>query len=380
MISQNANKSARTRVVPGGGQRCSKASLAGPSAPARAPRKTIWIDLDNTPHVPFFRPIIRELRARGFEVIVTARDAFQVCDLARRLGVACTQVGRHHGRNRLMKVLGLFYRAFQLYGAIRTRRPMLAVSHGSRAQFILSNILGIPSVLIADYEYARFPPLMHPTWRILPDVIPDAAVEGDKRRILKYPGIKEDVYVHDFRPDSAILDELGVRGAALLAVVRPPATEAHYHNPESELLLDAVMQKLHAAPGVRIVLLPRNNRQSDDLQAKWPHFFTHHKTVIPKSAIEGLNLLWHADLVVSGGGTMNREAAALGVPVYSIFRGKMGAVDRHLAETGRLVLLQSLGDVATKIKVECRKLAEGVPLTTLTTLNRLTEQIVALTH
>ena len=340
--------------------------------------KVIWVDLDNTPHVPFFRPIIKELRGRGYEVVVTARDAFQVCDLARRMGVACTQVGRHYGKNRIMKVLGLFYRAFQLYRAIRKQRPTLAVSHGSRSQIILANILGIPSVLIEDYEYAQFPPLMRPTWRIVPEVIPDAAVGGDKSHIFKYPGIKEDVYVHDFQPDPAILDELGLRGAELIAVVRPPATEAHYHNPESELLLDAVMQKLHAAPGVRIVLLPRNSRQGEELKARWPHYFANNKTVIPKTAIEGLNLLWHADLVVSGGGTMNREAAALGVPVYSIFRGKMGAVDRHLAETGRLVLLQSLGDVAGKIKVECRKPEEGDPLSSLATFNRLTEQIVTL--
>ena len=353
-------------------------SLSLQNGSERKNGKVIWVDLDNTPHVPFFRPIIKELRGRGYEVVVTARDAFQVCDLARRMGVACTQVGRHYGKNRIMKVLGLFYRAFQLYCAIRKQRPTLAVSHGSRSQIILAHILGIPSVLIEDYEYAKFPPLMRPTWRIVPEVIPDAAVGGDKSHILKYPGIKEDVYVHDFQPDPAILDELGLRGANLIAVVRPPATEAHYHNPESELLLDAVMQKLHAAPGVRIVLLPRNSRQGEELKARWPQYFADSKTVIPTTAIEGLNLLWHADLVVSGGGTMNREAAALGVPVYSIFRGKMGAVDRHLAETGRLVLLQSLGDVAGKIKVECRKQEEGGPMSSLETFNRLTEQIATL--
>lgn len=335
----------------------------------------IWIDLDNTPHVPFFRPVIRELRERGYEVLVTARDAFQVCDLARRMGVACIQVGRHHGKNRILKLIGLFHRAFQLRQPVRNRRPVLAVSHGSRAQLILANRLGIPSVLIEDYEFAQFPPLMRPTWRIVPEVIPPAAVGSDTSHVLKYPGIKEDVYTHDFQPDPAILDELGLRGADLIAVVRPPATEAHYHNPESEALLVAVLRKLHAAPGVRIVLLPRNRRQGDALRAEWPQFFVDNKTLIPGSAVEGLNLLWHADLVVSGGGTMNREAAALGIPVYSIFRGKLGAVDRHLAETGRLVLLTHAAEVETRIQLRKRPVHAAAQTRDLGTLRHLVDLI-----
>jgi predicted glycosyltransferase len=340
--------------------------------------KLIWVDLDNTPHVPFFRPIIQELRGRGFELVVTARDAFQVCDLAERMGVACTKVGRHYGKNRIMKVAGLFYRALQLAPLIIKRRPVLAISHGSRSQIILANILRIPSVLIEDYEYAKFPPLMRPSWRIVPEVIPDAAVGCRNDRILKYPGIKEDVYVHDFHPDAAILNELGLSPLDIIAVVRPPATEAHYHNPESEELLAAVLQKLHDAPAVRIVLLPRNQRQADEIRARWPQFFTNNRIVIPDNAIEGINLLWHADFVVSGGGTMNREAAALGVPVYSIFRGKIGAVDHHLAKTGRLVLLESVGDIAEKIRIEHRSRHEVITSDSCETLTKLTEKVVAI--
>jgi len=53
----------------------------------------IWIDLDNTPHVPFFKPIIRELEKRGHEVVLTARDAFQVCELADRMGAGMPACG-----------------------------------------------------------------------------------------------------------------------------------------------------------------------------------------------------------------------------------------------------------------------------------------------
>jgi predicted glycosyltransferase/peptidoglycan/xylan/chitin deacetylase (PgdA/CDA1 family) len=334
-------------------------------------RKVIWVDLDNTPHVPFFRPIIKELRGRGHEVMITARDAFQVCDLAERMGVACRQVGRHYGKNRVMKVVGLFYRALQLAPLIVRKRPDLAISHGSRSQIILSNILRIPSVLIEDYEFAKFPPLMRPYWRIVPEVIPDAAVGCKNNNILKYPGIKEDVYVHDFSPDPAILDELGLSASDIIAVVRPPATEAHYHNPQSEELLAAVLKKLRDAPGVRIVLLPRNQRQAEEIRARWPQFFTDNKIVIPNCAIEGLNLLWHADFVVSGGGTMNREAAALGVPVYSIFRGKIGAVDRYLSESGRLVLIENAAEVQGKIHI-----ARRVPDTTVLSRDRHALQVL----
>lgn len=316
--------------------------------------KVIWVDLDNTPHVPFFRPIIQELRGRGYEVVVTARDAFQVLELAKQMGVACTKIGRHYGKNRIMKVTGLFFRAIQMATLIGKKKPVLAISHGSRSQIILSNVLRIPSLLIEDYEFAKFPPLMRPSWRMIPEIIPHDSVESGHSRLLTYPGIKEDVYVPKFTPDSSVLDELGAVETDIIVTVRPPATEAHYHNPESEKLFAAVMGRLHGLPQVLTVLLPRNSRQSEEIKKQWPQYFVDGRVVIPK-ALDGLNLIWHSDLVVSGGGTMNREAAALGVPVYSTFRGTIGAVDKHLEEEGRLILLTSEADVRDKLHICKRK-------------------------
>jgi predicted glycosyltransferase/peptidoglycan/xylan/chitin deacetylase (PgdA/CDA1 family) len=320
----------------------------------RVHSKVIWIDMDNTPHVPFFKPIIAELKRRGYVVEVTARDAFQVCDLAVKMGVACRRIGRHYGKNRAMKVLGLFYRALQMLPFALRARPALAVSHGSRAQIILANFLGIHSVLIEDYEYAKFPPLMRPTWRIVPAIIPQDSVGAEQARVLTYPGIKEDVYVPQFVPDPRILAELGVAEAEILVTVRPPATEAHYHNPESEGLFAAVMARLHETPQVRTVLLPRNQKQGEEIKKRWPEYFSDGRVIIPQVALDGLNLIWHSDLVVSGGGTMNREAAALGVPVYSTFRGMIGAVDKHLQKEGRLTLLTSEADVGAKLQI-CKR-------------------------
>ncbi len=159
-------------------------------------------------------------------------------------------------------------------------------------------------------------------------------------------------------PDSSLKKELGLDGAGVVVTFRPPATEAHYHNPEAEVLMDVALNMLVERQDVRIVLLPRNKKQEFVLRKLWgKEWIDSGKIVIPPKVVDGLNLIWLSDLVISGGGTMNREAAALGIPVYSIFRGKIGAVDRYLASTGRMVLLESVEDVRTKIKIKPR--AEG---------------------
>jgi len=320
---------------------------------AHSNKGKVWIDLDNTPHVPFFKPIIAELHRRGYETVVTARDAFQVYALAQRMQVPCLKVGRHHGKNRLMKASGLLYRACQLMPIVAREKPALALSHGSRSQAIAAKILRIRSMGITDYEFARPFPLVCPKWLLMPDAIPDERIRLRDIRVLKYPGIKEDVYVPGFKPDATILTELGISPDSdrLTVTVRPPATEAHYHSPKSERLFASVMEHFCDREDVNIVLLPRNQKQTEWMRRTWPHWFECRRLIIPDHAVDGLNLVWHSDLVVSGGGTMNREAAALGIPVYSIFRGTIGAVDTHLVEAGRLVLLEDTDDVRTKIRL-----------------------------
>ena len=327
---------------------------SSPVAQKLAVKAKIWIDLDNTPHVPFFEPIIEELKTRGFDVVVTARDAFQVCQLADKKGLSYTQIGRHHGKNRLLKAFGLLLRAVQLSPIGLREKPVLAVSHGARSQILLSNWLGIPTVLIADYEHSRFPPMMRPTWLLAPDAISDQSLCLKNGHIRKYSGLKEDVYAWKLAPDPALLKDLGISDADIIVTVRPPATEAHYHKHDSVVLFEAFMERAARTPNVKIVLLPRNRKQEQQIRTKWSKWFENGKTIIPTDAIDGLNLLWHSDLVVSGGGTMNREAAALGVPVYSIFRGTIGAVDRRLSEEGRLVLVESEADVERKINLTKR--------------------------
>jgi uncharacterized protein len=343
-------------------------------------KKKIWIDMDNTPHVPFFEPIMEELKARGFEVLVTARDAFQVCDLADKKGLSYLKVGRHHGKNRAMKVMGLLYRAVQLAPAVLRAGPVLGVSHGSRSQLLLNNWIRKPTILIEDYEHCQFPPMMRPTWIMAPDVIPNEVLPCKPQNVRKYSGIKEDVYAWSLVPDMNFLKRLGISDSELVITVRPPATEAHYHNPEAEKLFERFMERAYNTPNARVILLPRNKKQGEVIRASAPHWFEKDKTVIPKEAVDGLNLIWHSDLVVSGGGTMNREAAALNVPVYSIFRGTIGAVDRQLSKEGRLVLIESLDDVDKKIILEKRRRGNVGDVTSKRTLKQIVDNIEAIAN
>ncbi len=313
--------------------------------------KKIWIDLDNSPHVPFFAPIIEALERRGFSVLVTARDCFQVCALAELLRVRHHRVGRHYGKNPALKLLGLGIRAIQMMPAALRAKPALALSHGSRSQLIASRLLGIPSFMVGDYEFSRMFAVVRPQCLIVPEVIPDDALRPFSVPLLRYPGIKEDVYAHRFRPNPSLPRELGLDPGKIVVTIRPPATEAHYHVPESDQLFAAVLDFLGGHPEVKIVLVPRNLRQDKAIRALKPHLFASGQAVIPDRVVDGLNLIWYSDLVISGGGTMNREAAALGVPVYSIFRGKIGAVDHYLAAQGRLTLIESADQLRKKLQL-----------------------------
>jgi predicted glycosyltransferase len=352
-----------------------------PAATRTGAGEKIWIDLENTPHIPFFKPIIRELEQRGYTVVLTARDAFQVCELADKFGLPYKKIGRHYGKNRILKIWGLAWRSVQLLGFVLKERPVMGLNHGARAQNVICNLFGIPTVMIMDYEHSKTPPLVRPRWEIVPEVLLSENLHAKaKNRIRKYRGIKEDVYAPEFKPDTALGGQLNLGDTDIIVTVRPPATEAHYHNPESEKFFIEFMERVMNTSGVKAVLLPRNKTQEAHIRKTWPTWFEGNKVIIPKQAVDGLNLLWHSDLVVSGGGTMNREAAALGIPVYSIFRGKSGAVDRHLQKEGKMVLIETSTDVKNKILLQRRNrkgAANGQSRHALSDIVREVEGIIA---
>lgn len=337
----------------------------------------IWIDLDNTPHVPFFKPIIRELEQRGHKVVITARDAFQVCDLADKLQVPYVKIGRHYGKKRIMKLIGLLWRSVQLFPFYSSHRPDLALSHGSRSFNLFCNLFGTPNVVFNDYEHSWPVPLAGARWLIEPEAL--SSVKISQKHRLFYRGIKEDVYVPEYKVDPSIIDRLNFQQNETTVLVRPPADEAHYHNPESKTLLIELMERICQTQGVRSIMLPRNKQQEASFRKNHPMWFEDHKTIIPYHAEDGLNIIWHSDLIVSGGGTMNREAAALGVPVYSVFRGKTGAVDRMLEREGRLTMIHNVEEVWTKIKFvrrEINKQLDGKPRPALLDIINYIEDII----
>jgi predicted glycosyltransferase len=338
----------------------------------------VWIDLDNSPHVPFFRPIIDELEKRGFTVFITARDAYQVTELLALYEISCRVVGKHYGRAKFLKGLGTFWRALQLTAIVRKEKPALAISHGSRGCLLASTVLRVPNITLADYEFVAKVPTVRPTWMMVPSVIPDDHLSLHGGRVLKYPGLKEDVYLSRFHPDPTLRKRLGVSAEDVLITVRPPATEAHYHNPESEGLLQEALSRFAGQGDAKILLLPRNKRQEAELRSAWANEIASGKILIPENVEDGLNLIWISDLVISGGGTMNREAAALGVPVYSIFRGRIGSVDRYLADEGRLILLESVEDVRTKINAVRRPQASYSKIRKVPALETIVENIVTI--
>lgn len=341
-------------------------------------KKRIWIDLDNSPHVPFFLPIIKELEKQGVELILTARNMYQAWELVKFHHLPCKLVGGHCGKNVVLKVLYNCWRAAQLLPIIIKSRPDLAVSHGSRAQVIVCKLLGIPSILMHDYEFSTKTGFVEPDWIFQPDILPEMAMTKRLDRVIKYPGLKEDVYAPGFHPDRSVLPALGVSAQDLVVTLRPPAMDSHYHRPEGDVLFDETLQFLAANAQVKVIVLPRNAKQRRQLRTNWASLIDSGRLLIPDTPVNGLDLVWFSDLVISGGGTMNREAAALGVPVYSIFRGRLGKVDQHLAEQGRLTVIQNSQEIRTKIKLVRWNRPSQPPNNNHAALQTIVENILAI--
>ncbi|HZL55030.1 MAG TPA: DUF354 domain-containing protein [Solirubrobacteraceae bacterium] len=314
----------------------------------------VWIDLTNSPHVLVMRPVIECLRGDGHEVVVTARDFAQTIALCERFGIAHTAIGRHRGERLLAKAGGLASRSAALVrwaradgsraqpppGTHPARRFDIALGHGSNDVSVAAALLRVPSATMFDYEWATVQHNVNCRLAkavVVPDAIPERRLEryGAKGKVRAYAGLKEEYYLADFEPDPGVLGELGLDATRPIVVVRTPPEVSLYHRFENDLFA-RVLERLRdaaAADGVQPVVLPRVEAQREEL-ARVPGF------VLPGRAIDAQSLIAYADLVISAGGTMNREAVALGTPVYTTFEGRLGAVDERLIEEGRLRKLE----------------------------------------
>jgi predicted glycosyltransferase len=322
----------------------------------------VWVDLTNSPHVLVMRPLIAAMRADGYEVEVTARDFAQTLELCERLGVDHTPIGRHRGEKLAGKAIGLLDRSLALRRWAR-RRPRfdVAMGHGSNDVTVAARLLRIPSATAFDYEWAKVQHTVNCRLAravVVPKAIPPERLYryGARGKIRPYDGLKEEYYLADFEPDEAVLHELALRRDEPIYVLRTPPEVSLYHRFENDLFA----QVLKRVQGTQAVVLPRTAPQREEL-AKAGGF------IVPEHAIDAPSLVAFADLVISAGGTMNREAVALGTPVYTTFEGRLGAVDEGLLREGRLRRLSNpeeiqlgkrSGTAAERVRRDPRKLVQ----------------------
>jgi len=307
----------------------------------------IWIDLANSPQVLVFRPILAELKRVGHSVEVTTRSYAQTVQLADRLGLRHTVVGEHGGRKLSALVLRNAGRVIELRRWARRRHFDLALSHNSYSQVVAARLLGIPAVTMMDYEHQ---PLNHICFRlasrvIVPESFPENLLKryGASGKVVRYPGVKEEIYLADFVPEPNFRKRERLPEDRSLVVIRPPAPWTAYHRFQNDLF-DDVLKRLASDASLHLLFLPRISSQADTArQVPALHVAT--------KVYDGPNLLYHADAAISGGGTMNREAAVLGTPAFTVFKGKSSAVDRYLINHGRLMQLQARRDL-DKVHIE----------------------------
>jgi predicted glycosyltransferase len=296
----------------------------------------IWIDITAPAHVLVFRPLIELMRERGDEVEITARDYAGVGELLRMHGIEAERIGRHGGGSSVGKLAAMVDRLPKLRRWAKGRSFDAALAHGSHYLTMAARSLGIPSSTTFDYEFAT---LQHQlgcraaTYVVVPEAIPpERLVTYGVRpaKLRRYEGLKEEYYLADFEPDRRVLDQFPLDPGKVLVTVRTPPAVALYHR-RSNPIFPQVLSRIGQEKEVQAVVLPRTGEQAEQVRALgFPSLF------VPDHAVDAQSLIVYSDLVISAGGTINREAAALGVPVYTTFSERLGGVDEALIREGRL--------------------------------------------
>jgi uncharacterized protein len=301
----------------------------------------IWIDLANSPQVVFFRPIIHELLNQGHAITVSVRAYAQTIQLTQRYCIDHVVIGDHGGPNLCGLIIKILFRSILLVDWGRKQGFDLAISHNSYSQVVAAKIMGIPVITLMDYEHQ---PLNHLCFRlakrvIVPEPFPIELINkyGAKKKTVIYPGVKEQVYLSDFNPDYDFRKKEGIPDHVPLVVIRPPAPWTAYHRFENDLF-DKLLYHITSLNDLFILFLPRLESQADSVR-HLPGI------TIADHVYDGPDLMYHADMVISGGGTMNRESAVIGTTTKTVFKGKLGAVDRYLIEKGRMEHVRTIKDI-----------------------------------
>ena len=297
---------------------------------------TAWVDLVSPSHPFLFRGLTEAWS--DLRVKTTVRRKTETVSLARETGFDFDVRGRDFDHPTLRK-LGIPLRTAQL----AARVPTADVSLSSRnAMCVLaSKVRGIPSIHFTDNDITAYVDGLRAeelynwlearaTYTVVPEAFETDELEkhgADPGSVFTYPGYKEDVYVADFEPDPTFVDRLPFEE---YVVVRPEALDAAYVDETESLVPDILDGAVDA--GCNVVYLPRGRGDR-----AYADPFDSDRVHVPTSAYDGLQLTAHARCVLTGSGTMAREAACMGKPAVSFFPNALLSVDQSLVEEGRIL-------------------------------------------
>ena len=320
----------------------------------------IWFDLDNSPHVPLFRPVMQELINRNMKYLVTSREFAQTEELLKLWNIPHKLIGKHAGKNKINKVINLYSRSSQLLKYLREVNNILAVSHGSRTQVIAAYRKGINSIVMLDYEYTENKIFNYFSSSLLmPIYIPEQRLLSagfNLSKVIRYKGFKEELYLKDFQPQLGLRESLDVSDDQIMVIIRPPSIVGNYHDNKSESLLIEAIKYFSANQDAVVIIVNRTLHEKKLINSK---IKLKPNVRFMNKAVNGLQILFASDIAVSGGGTMNRESALLGTKTYSIFTGKRPYLDEYLAEQGKLKFIESTNDFKD---IEIKRYKKGIPI------------------
>jgi predicted glycosyltransferase len=310
----------------------------------------IWVDIANPPQVLFMQPLIGEMQKRNHQITITTRHHSEAVDLADHYKLRHLVIGAHGGGTSIGKGMAIVTRTLKLVQYLSNKKIQLAISGSSYSQALAAKLLKIPFVTLTDYEGN---PGLHIVCRVAQKILTPRFFSkqnlfrygASENKIIHYNGLKENIYLNSFIPDPSFFKKAGIPSEKFIITMRPESNVSAYHEFENPLF-DETLKYIVNQKNTFVILLPRNMKQREKYQALGlPN------VMIPSHVLNGPNLVYHSDLVIGAGGTMNREAVVLGSFVYSLFMGLLGSVDKYLIDSGKMNWIRSRSEIPT-IKIQ----------------------------
>lgn len=307
-------------------------------------KKIIWFDFENAPHVWVFSEIINSL-SKYYEILVTLRNFSSTISICKYLHIVGTAIGGNgKGKTNLGKLASVIRRAIHLKEFINKNKikPALAISHCSRSQALACLFLDIPVIFLDDYEYTfnGFHYLVKDL--LTPSVIPAKVWGKNAKKVIHYPGLKEELYLwneKNWKTENISL----IKNDKINFIFRPEGYNTHYSSKQSQVLQTGIIEQFKRNENIHIILIARDKFQEELLADIFNKKNIDYS--IPSGIVNGPALISQCDAVIGGGGTMTREACVLNIPAYSFFGGKIGAVDKYLESKKLLKHIKKLDDI-----------------------------------